>query len=162
MNYFELFEIPIAPAVDKSLLERKYFALQKKHHPDRFVNADDAESESMLQQSATVNKAYSIFKNSQKTIEYFLQVNGLIQTDEKYNLPPDFLLEMMELNESLTEENERGIENKVVEFEENIYKEIQPVIEQYTSNTSKQELGKLKEYYYKKKYLQRILDRLGV
>ena len=43
MNYFELFEIPVALKVDKALLARKYFELQKKFHPDFFSTGTEAE-----------------------------------------------------------------------------------------------------------------------
>ena len=64
---------------------------------------------------------------------------------------------MMELNEELNEDSARQIQ----ELENQLYSEVQPIIETYNDSTvTTAELLKLKEYYYKKKYLQRILDRL--
>ncbi|MBS1756436.1 MAG: Fe-S protein assembly co-chaperone HscB [Bacteroidetes bacterium] len=161
MNYFELFNLPVAPTVDKSLLSKKYFELQKKYHPDFFSNNTEEEKEMVVQQSADVNKAYKIFQNKEKTIEYFLQQKGLVEFDEKYTLPPDFLMEMMELNEALDENNAADIENKVKTYEENLYASIQAILENYEDGiTPVESLKKLKDYYFKKKYLERILDRL--
>lgn len=162
MNYFELFGLPVAPSVDRSLLAKKYFDLQKTNHPDFFTQATETEKEHALEQSAAINKAFNIFQNKEKTIEYFLQLKGVIETDEKYQLPPAFLMEMMEINESLTEEDEDAVRQRVAQFEEGLEKEIIPVIESYNAaETQMGSLLQLKEYYYKKKYLQRILDRLG-
>ncbi len=161
MNYFELFGLPVAPAVDKALLAEKYFALQRKSHPDFFSQATETEQEDALKQSADINKAFTIFQNEQRTIEYFLQTAGAITDDEKYNLPPDFLMEMMEINESLAEEPE-ATAKRVADYDESLYDEIKPLIENYQAAAAKQkDLELLKEYYYKKKYLNRILDRLG-
>jgi molecular chaperone HscB len=162
MNYFELFDLPMAPVVDKSLLSKKYFELQKKYHPDFFTNETEVEKEAVLQQSADINKAYKIFQHKEKTIEYFLRQKNIIATDEKYNLPPDFLMEMMELNEALDEANPESTAEKVAAYETQLYKEIEPILlNNADANDSPVNLEKLKAYYYKKKYLERILERLS-
>lgn len=161
MNYFELFGLPVAPCVDKSSIARKYFELQKKYHPDFHSHSNEAEKEHVLQQSASINKGFKIFQDPDKTIEYFLQTTGLIETDEKYNLPPDFLMEIMEINEAFTEDE--ALATKQVEaYEERLWEDVKPLIQNYSAgNTDGADLQKLKAYYYKKKYLKRILDRLG-
>jgi molecular chaperone HscB len=162
MNYFELFGLPMSPVVDRKLLSEKYVELQKKFHPDFFTDGNEAEQEQALQQSAAVNKAYKIFQQPEKTIEYFLQERGIIQTDEKYGLPPDFLMEMMELNEELMEDNQEATLQKVSDYENRLKAAVEPVLQQYDPvNTSDTDLQELKAYYYKKKYLKRILDRLN-
>ncbi len=160
MNYFELFDLPISPRVDKGILARRYFDLQKKNHPDFFTNATESEKEAALDVSADINKAFIIFKDNQKTLEYFLTVLQVILPNEKYSLPNAFLMEMMEFNEELTEIEPSTAIERVNEYEELFFNQIKEIIEHYTSNTSEQSLLKMKEYYYKKKYLQRILDRL--
>ena len=161
MNYFELFDLPVAPVVNKSTLAKKYFELQKKFHPDFFTNESEEEKEMVLQQSADINKAFKIFQNSEKTIEYFLQQKGIITTDEKFSLPHGFLMEMMELNEDLSEDNPGLTNNKVAAYEAVLNESILPVLQHYNAAaTTGADLQKLKEYYYKKKYLKRILERL--
>ena len=125
------------------------------------LQAMDMEKEDALEQSANINKAFNTFQNKEKTIEYFLQTVGLIEADEKYNLPTDFLMEMMEINEALTEEPEDMLVKRVEDYENELWKDIKPVIENYRADTTNESsLLSLKEYYYKKKYLKRILDRL--
>ncbi len=159
MNYYELFELPIAPVVDKSGISKKYFELQKKFHPDFYTNETEEDRENALTQSAAINKGFTIFSNKEKTLEYFLQLKGVIVADEKYNLPPDFLMEMMELNEDFDEET--NTEDKVNAYEQELLLEIEPLLS--TENAAlltENDFQKLKAYYYKKKYLKRILDRL--
>lgn len=161
MNYFELFGLPLAPSVDKSTIPKKYFELQKKYHPDFYTNATENEKEDVLQQSAAVNKAFKTFQDTNLTLAYFLQVTGLIAADEKYDLPPDFLMEMMDINEALTED-ESAAAKQVADYEEKLWEEAKHIIRNYHSGTTDgADMQKLKAYYYKKKYLQRILDRLG-
>jgi molecular chaperone HscB len=161
MNYFELFDIPVAPRVDKKLLSEKYFALQKMNHPDFFTQSSEAEQEDSLRQSADINKAFTIFQNEEKTIEYFLQVKGVIEPDEKYQLPQDFLMEMMDLNETLLEKDGVTIAEEMAVIEKPLLAEIEPILANTSGGYNAVEMEKLKAYYYKKKYLKRILDRLG-
>lgn len=158
MNYFELFELPISLHIDKALLTKQYFALQKKYHPDFFTNATEAEQEDALESSSQVNKAYKTFQDRDATIKYVLQLKGLLEEEEKYQLPPDFLMEVMELNEDLSDDSAQ----QVKAFEAGIYADVKDSIEQYNDSTiTTQQLLAIKEYYFKKKYLQRILDRMA-
>jgi molecular chaperone HscB len=157
MNHFELFELPVSIQIDKTKLAQKYFELQKKYHPDFFANGTEHEQEQALEISSQLNKALKVLKNLDQTIKYVLQLKDLLGEEEKYQLPPAFLMEMMELNEELSADSAKQIE----ELETALYSEVAPIIENYNdAATSNADLLKLKEYYYKKKYLQRILDRL--
>lgn len=158
MNYFELFELPVSPEIDQRKLAQKYFELQKKYHPDFFTQATEHEQDEALEMSSQLNKALKVFKNREETIKYLLQLKALLEEEEKYQLPPAFLMEMMELNEELSGDTPA----QVATIETALYNEIAPIIENYNDETiGTADLMKLKEYYYKKKYLQRILDRTG-
>lgn len=157
MNYFELFQIPVALKTDKSSLAKKYFELQKENHPDFFTQSDEAGQADALEKSSTINKALKVLQNQDETIKYVLMQKGLLEEEEKFQLPPDFLMEVMELNENLSGDS---IET-ITAFENGIYSEVKNIVEQYNDSTvSNAELLRLKEYYFKKKYLQRILDRM--
>lgn len=157
MNYFELFELPVNINIDKTTLSKKYFELQKKYHPDFYAKADEADQQEALEKTSELNKAYKTLKDQDATIQYLLKLKGLLQEEEKYPLPPDFLMEVMELNENLSADSAASIET----FEANIYNDVKVIIEEYNDTTvTNAELLQLKEYYYKKKYLKRILDRI--
>ena len=157
MNYFQLFELPVSINIDKSTLAKKYFELQKKYHPDFFVQGTEHEQAQALDISSQLNKALKVLKDEEQTIKYVLQLKELIEEEEKYQLPPAFLMEMMELNEELSEDSA----NQVISMEQELRNEVCSIIENYNdTTTSTADLLKLKEYYFKKKYLQRILDRL--
>ena len=161
MNYFELFDIPVSLRVDKQLLGKKYFELQKKYHPDFHSLADDEMKEETLEMSSQINRAYKTFLNEDATIKYVLQLHQLLEEEEKYQLPPAFLMEMMELNEELMEGNE-GTRAKVETLKNEIYEAVKPVIDNYKEAvTTEKELLQVKNYYYQKKYLNRISGQLN-
>lgn len=157
MNYYELFGIPVSVSIDRTILSKRYFELQKSFHPDYFTLADAEEQEAALEKTAMLNKAFKIFKDPDATIKYLLQLKGLLTEEEKYPLPTDFLMEVMELNENLDE----GSINEIATLEQQIYEPVNEIIAGYNdAKIGQQQLLQLKEYYFKKKYLQRILDRI--
>lgn len=166
MNYFELFEIPVQLKVDIAPLHKKFFELSRKYHPDYFVNDNAGAQSEALERSALLNKAYKAFKNPDETIKYVLQQKGLLQEEEKYELPPDFLMEVLEINEQLMDAEEQPVINSLRSSIENLQNEIYEPVEKIITNykegvTSEKELLQVKEYYYKKKYLDRISRELA-
>ena len=164
MNYFELFGMPVSLTIDKKYLRDTYFELQKKYHPDFFSTSDESEQNEMLETSSIVNKAFKTFQSDDETIKYVLQLKHLLEEEEKYELPPDFLIEMMELNEALMDVDDSSLEEtetKISQLQKELYDKVQNIIEYYNEdNTTDEQLLQVKEYYFKKKYLKRILERL--
>ena len=159
MNYFELFDLKVAPVVDRNNISKKYIELQKKFHPDFYTKENEADKEFAMEQSADINKGYKIFSNKDNTIEYFLKLKGVIAADEKFTLPTDFLMEMMELNEGF--DDNKNIEKQIEQFENELEESISILLVPETKiELNQKQLQDLKMYYYKKKYLKRILDRL--
>lgn len=167
MNYFELFEIPVQLKVDKASLPRKFFELSRKYHPDFFVNGSEEEKTLALERSALLNRALKTFQNPDETIKYVLQLKELLEEEEKYELPPDFLMEVLEINEELMEPGENktllpDLEIRISQLQEEIYEPVKKIVESYKEGTdSEKELLQVKEYYYKKKYLDRIRQQLN-
>jgi molecular chaperone HscB len=159
MNYYELFEIDAQPIVAASLVASKYIALQKKYHPDYFTQELENEQADALEMSAHINKAYNIFKNEDKSLAYFLEHHQIITTDEKFNLPQDFLMEVMELNETL--EDDTDTTKKIDQFKANLNAGVKELLTTNKTVYTTEELAQLKTYFYQKKYLQRILERLA-
>lgn len=165
MNYFELYDIPVSFVPDQQQLKQKFYELSRKYHPDFFTQENEFEQGEALEISSQVNKAYKVFQNRNETIKYVLQLKGLLEEEEKYQLPADFLMEMMELNEQLTdaklEENPAKLSEvkKAIDSQEaEIYMPVKAIVERYEEGkTTTEDLQKVKEYYFKKKYLSRIL-----
>lgn len=168
MNYFDLFEIPVSLHPDKHQIKQKFYVLSRKYHPDFYTQENESEQAEALDKSSQVNKAFKTFQSRDETIKYVLQLKGLLEEEEKYNLPADFLMEMMELNEEMMEAKMEDdpkttgkLKNAIERFDQDIYEPVKHIVEGYEEGkTTNEELLKVKEYYYKKKYLNRILATL--
>jgi len=168
MNYFELFEIPVSLKPDMNIVKKKFFELSRKFHPDFYTNASEEEQAEALEKSALLNKAFKIFSSEDETIKYLLVEKNLMEDEEKYQLDKFFLMNVMELNEALMDAKMEGDETKletlqssITQLQQEIYEPIKNIVEHYKEdNTTQEELLQVKEYYYQKKYLARILESL--
>lgn len=169
MNYFELYDVPVSFFPDAAVVKKKFYELSRKYHPDFFSNADSDEQAEVLEKSSLVNKAFKTFADTDETTKYILQLKGLLEEEEKYKLPSDFLMEVMELNEQLMEAKMEddsdvinNIKSQISTLQAKIYEPVKQIMEHYQENSvSEKELLQVKEYYYKKKYLKRILAGLN-
>jgi molecular chaperone HscB len=95
-----------------------------------------------------------------------LTSKGLLEEEEKYELPAEFLMEVLGINEQLMDTDDQsgvdGLESVVNKLQNEIYEPVKEIVEHYQEGvTSEKELLQVKEYYYKKKYLDRIRRQLA-
>ena len=163
MNYFELFGLPIGFQVDAAKLRQAYMELQRTSHPDKFTQSSTQEQETALEKSAIANKAFTLLNNKELVLPYVLEVMGYMEADEKYALSPNFLMEMMDLNEAWMDAEDatakQAIIHQIEQIKTTLYAPIQTYMEMDKIDTISQEaMLQIKSYYYKKKYLDRILE----
>ena len=167
MNYFEIFGLPVQLKVDKTDLPKRFFELSRKFHPDFYANSTPSERNRALEITADLNKAFRTFQHPDDTIKYVLQLKGLLEEEEKYQLPPDFLMEVLEINEKLMDvvddpELKLSLQAAINNLQSEIYEPVNKIVEHYQEGvTTEKELLQVKEYYYKKKYLHRIQQQLN-
>lgn len=162
MTYFELFGIPVQLKIDKSTLPARFFELSRLYHPDYHIQHSQEDQRETLQKAADLNKAYKTFQDPDTTIRYVLQLKGLLAEGEKYDLPADFLMEVMDLNEQMMDGDASGresVKNAVLSFQQEIYAPVKEIVEHYQEGvTGEKELLQVKDYYFKKKYLDKLAE----
>ncbi len=169
MNYFELYNIPVSFYPDANTVKNKFYELSRQYHPDRFANSDDNEKAEVLQMAAFNNDAYKILSSNYATMGYILRINDMLEDQEKYSLSPDFLMEMMELNEAISEyelePDNADLQNEAIKTLETQLEywnaEVDPLIKKYENTHDKKVLSDIKDYYFRKKYLLRIQQRIA-
>lgn len=101
-NHFDLFQLPAKFAIDMGALDAAYRDVQGQVHPDRFVNASDAEKRVAMQWATRANEAYQTLKNPQKRAQYLCELNGVdLKTESNTAMPMPFLMQQMEWREAL-------------------------------------------------------------
>jgi molecular chaperone HscB len=163
MNYFQLLGVPQGFFPDKALVRKKYYELSRKFHPDFFAQQGEAAREQAEERLKEVHAAYSVLSDVGKTMAYLLELETGMVSDEKYALSPDFLMEMMELNEAMQEadtaEGKTEITTKILEKKMELYENIKPVLEAYQPGlVSPEAMLPIKDYFFRLKYINRLLD----
>ncbi len=103
-SHFELFGLAPAFALDLGRLDAAYRDIQAKVHPDRFAHAGDAERRASMQMTTRVNEAYRTLKSPVQRGKYLLELKGVdVAFETNTAMPPEFLVEQMELREKLEE-----------------------------------------------------------
>lgn len=171
MNYFELYELPVTFTPDPAVVKQKFYELSKKYHPDFYINESPEKQAEVLELSTLNNKAYNVLSDSQKRLQYILELNGLIAEGENYVLPPTFLMSMMEINEVLMdlqfdpdEAKLEQVKANVSEIEQDMAAELEVLtssFERLVPEAQQAVLVSIKDLYYRNKYLLRIRETLG-
>ena len=117
-EFFSLFELPRKLRLDVVALEKKFYAMSRRLHPDRFASRPVAEQEAALAESSRLNDAYRTLKDPILRTQYLLGLEGVeleeqskAATDaarasgeqKKQIVPPELLEEVFELNMQLQE-----------------------------------------------------------
>ena len=101
-NFFELFGLTPAFALDAEALEASYREIQSRVHPDRFAHAGDAERRASLQWTTRVNEAYTTLKHPVRRASHILALHGVdVAFETNTAMPAQFLMQQMELREAL-------------------------------------------------------------
>ena len=118
MNYFEFFTLPRKLTLDVVALEKQFYTLSRKLHPDRFASRPVGEQEAALAQSSLLNDAYRTLKDPILRTQYLLKLEGVeleeqskaateaaraTGVEKKQVVPPELLEEVFELNIQLQE-----------------------------------------------------------
>jgi molecular chaperone HscB len=168
MNYFEFYGMAESFNVDAKSLKAKFYELSKRYHPDFYANESEAKQQEILELSTLNNKAYQVLSNPAKRTEYILQQHGMLVENDKYQLAPGFLMEMMEINESLMEiEDQHGLDAIKLQLsvtEAELNQEFNACVKKYESDNQADKdeaLKAIKDIYFRQKYLLRIKDSLN-
>jgi molecular chaperone HscB len=137
VDYFNFFGLPRKLNLDVKALEKEFYALSRKLHPDVYARAGEKERLWSEEQSSHLNDAYRTLKDPIKRTEYLLKLEGVeleeqskAATEEARNtgsqkkqvVPPALLEEVFELNMQL-EEMRMG--KKMGERDEQLVKDLE-------------------------------------
>ena len=118
VDYFTFFGLPRKLNLDGAALEKDFYDLSRKLHPDLNARAGGQEQEWSLQQSSLLNDAHRTLKDPIGRTQYLLHLEGVELEEQsksatekarasgevkKQIVPPDLLEEVFELNMQLEE-----------------------------------------------------------
>lgn len=84
--------------IDAAALEKAYFDVQNRYHPDRMMKKSVLERQAAMHLSADANKAYQTLKRPLTRAQYLLSLKDIVVGTEKDTIKPspELLAEVME------------------------------------------------------------------
>jgi molecular chaperone HscB len=168
MTYFELYQEPFNLHINTSSIKRKYYALSREHHPDKFSLSDANAQEKAMKMSTEINEGLRVLSDFDLRLHYVLQITQHIIENEEYKLSPNFLMDMMDVNEEIEDAKANGDANaldKVQQKLNGLFADLKNYVNWNNANINFEdvteiEFGLIKQYYYESKYLKRLQNLL--
>ena len=169
-DYFQFYDLQVKFHPDQAKVKSKFYELSKKYHRDFFSNESAERQEDVLQKSTENNKACKTLSNKKNLVKYVLELKNILIVGEQYVLNREFLMEMMDVNESLmdlefTEDIEQmtSLKNEITEISSELDESLLKLTLAHDelANDDLSLLQQIKDVYYRQKYVYRIKERLN-
>lgn len=169
-GFYTFFGIPETLDVALDDLQRRFYDLSRKLHPDRYTRKDELERSYSLEATAILNDGYRTLKDPIKRAEYVLKEHGFdIGEQRSRDVPPELLEEVFELNEAL-EEIRGGDESARPQLEEARLKfaemlgqvddDLQTSFKKYDASKSRDVLAAIRGLLNRRKYIQNLVTEV--
>ncbi|WP_161890670.1 iron-sulfur cluster co-chaperone HscB C-terminal domain-containing protein [Pontibacter russatus] len=171
MNYFKIYDLPESFLLDEKALKNTFYKRSREYHPDFHANEPQEKQQEVLQLSTQNTNAYRTLSDPDLRMQYILKQHGLLEEGKNNELPSDFLMDMMDLNEKLMElefefdaDRFHALGERSSGLTSQLDNDILPTLQRYPELhgiTKEEALQQVKTYYLKKKYLLRIQETLS-
>ena len=171
IDYFAFYGLPETFLPDEATLKRLYYAKSRETHPDFHATSTPENQAEMLRQATLNTDAYRTLAHPDQRMAYLLRRHGMFEEGKQEQLPPDFLMDMMDLNEQLMDLEiapEPAAQDRIVAevdtLADTLDAGIQPVLagyEQLPADHRPAALQQIRTYYLKKRYLLRIQQQVA-
>ncbi len=179
-DFFAVFGLERRLAVDVVALQRRFYELSRRWHPDFHQAAPADEQARVLEKSARVNTAYRTLRDPLARVEYLIRLEEGRETKEgatvKPKAPPALLTEMFEIQEALEEARAGALDDamraslaaqrealrgRLAEAEATIVGPLSRAWDAATASERAAALDALKDTLATRAYLRTVIDDLG-
>lgn len=180
MDGFEVFGLPRRLRLDTAELQRRFYELSRRTHPDFHQAAPPEEQARVLEASARLNAAYRALRDPIARVEYLVRLEEGRDTKEgaaeKPKAPPALLAEMFEIQEALEEAKTGGLDAagrralaaqrdrlaaRVLGIESDLAGRLSEAWDRATPGARGRRLGELKDALAARAYLRTVIEDLG-
>lgn len=133
----------------------RFRELQKAVHPDRFSAGTDQEKRQSMQMATLVNEAYETLRSPLRRAIYLLELKG-VTIEHNPQLPPEFLMEQIELREDLESIEEDVSQDRLDAFISEVSARMKKIEAQFGSAIN-QDLVQAETCVYELQFLNKLL-----
>lgn len=150
LNYFDVMKVEKRFGMETKQLSKTFRLLQAQFHPDRFTLKSEREQQYAADHSSQINKAYRCLLHPVERALYLLELAGQPLHEGQIDMDPEFLMEIMEVNEELAEADDKEtvqeIGQKNQRILDNLLQEADTAFSNEDINTARQVVAKIKYY----------------
>lgn len=162
-NFFELFGLSVTYDVNLNQVQQQYMALQKKVHPDNFVNGSNQEKRISMQQTSWINEAQTTLKDPVLRAIYLLKLNGVdFSLENETTMDAAFLMQQLEMRERL--ENIKSEPDPLDQLD-NIAKEVKvktkTMMASFAQSFENEQLDEAREWIRKLQFMQKAKNEIN-
>lgn len=169
-DYFALFGLERKLNLSVDDLQRRFYDLSRKLHPDRFMRSPEVERQYSLDASSVLNDGYRTLKDPIKRAQYVLKQEGFdIGEQRSKDVPPELLEEVFELNMALEEirGGDESVRPQLEQAETNftnimgdVDQQLQRLFEIYDGAPDRATLSEIRGVLNRRKYIQNLLNEV--
>ena len=158
LNYFEIFDIEVEISINIDQLNKKYFSLQSKFHPDKFADSSNLEKSMATRISTYINDGYNTLSDFVSRVDYILKINDFIIDDNQTFKNSSFLSEQMIISDKISEAQP----NEYNQIKNEITEKIKLLIPKMKSNLSNHEFDILYQNNSMMKFYKKNINQLSI
>ncbi|GIY90190.1 iron-sulfur cluster co-chaperone protein HscB [Caerostris darwini] len=166
LNYFEIFKETPHFDIDIRNLTVKFRHLQNLLHPDKIASRPEKEKAYSAEQSALVNKAYQTLRRPIDRGVYLLELHSKPLSEENITLAPDFMANVMEVNELIEECNSADVLESIRHVNdarlERLFFDVSLAFKEKNIDKARESICKLKYYINIDERIRTLEEKLGV
>lgn len=172
MTYFEFFELPPNLAIDLKDLEKRFYALSRKWHPDMYARKSAEEKQQSLDATAILNDGYRVLRDPIQRAMYLLKLEGFdIGEQGTKDVPPELLEEVFELNVAIEELKDgddsvrpqlEAAEKKFEGMKTDIDRELETKFTAWDASRDRNVLNEIRRLLNRRKYITNLINQTHV
>jgi molecular chaperone HscB len=132
-NHFALFGLDATFDVDPQLVQQRYLELAREVHPDRVSGGAPENELQSLRTTSQLNQARTVLLNPVLRAAYLLEMAGGKSSAEDREVPPEVLMESLELREQLAEAEAAGNDAELAKLRSDIESRRQATLEEISA-----------------------------
>jgi len=163
-DYFEFFDLPRELRIDPLELEKRFYNLSRKWHPDLFARKSREEQDLALESSAILNDAYRTLKDPISRTKYLLKLEGFDVAEQgTKDVPPELLEEIFELNMALEDDPDYAPAlDRFLHLRAGVDAELESQFEAWDRTKDRAVLAELRSLLNRRKYISNLIDKANV
>lgn len=157
-DYYDFFGLERKLNLDLAELERRFYALSRRLHPDVYFRRSPRERQFSLDATAILNDAYRTLKDPVARAEYLLKTEGFESAGER--VPPELLEEAFEWNMALEQADAAELEaarRRFAAMLDDTGRELEAAFRAYDEGGGREALARIRALLDRRRYIQRLL-----